>query len=119
MAPFDPLPGQMQWPFVVEPHDHMLFRVKGKEPNTILTVERQIYTVRICEYTGPLFYGRFWCYEDDEAALIALVAYIERYDAPEPAGWQRAIDWQASRYRVRRAKTVDGKRVVYENEEEM
>lgn len=78
-------------PFIVPIHDLMLARCAGKVPGTVLTVEQMVYTVRICEYTEPLSYGRHWCYADMEQAVIALARYLADDDAAEPTGWVKAV----------------------------
>lgn len=83
--------------FDVPAHNLMLARCPGKQPNTVLTIEVQIFTVRICEYTEPIFYERFWCFEDAEAAVSALARYMEDEAADEPVGWKRAGDRQGIR----------------------
>ena len=50
----------MTMPFEVPTHPLMLLRVPGKRPDTVLTVERQIYNVIIAEYTEPLYHPRQW-----------------------------------------------------------
>lgn len=103
---------QAQMPFDVPLHDLMLLRLPGKRPGTVLTVEMMAYTVRICEYTEPLSYERFWCYSayaqddahghellarDAQGAVLAACAAIEAVcaylvsDQEEPAGWIKAV----------------------------
>lgn len=100
-------------PFEVPRHSNMRLRMCGKVQGTVLTVEQQIFTVRICEYTEPLCYGRFWCFETLEAALVGLAIYLNDHGTDEPCGWTRAIDF-VDGYRVR--KLIDGEILVMEPE---
>ena len=79
-------------PFDVPPHPNQIAQVAGKAGKTVLTIEQQIFTVRICEYDEPLSYGRFWCYDNVQFAIIALAVYLVTEEATEPKGWQRAVD---------------------------
>lgn len=88
----DPQSTEKEMAFEVPLHDRMLVRTAGKRPDTVLTVEQQIYTWRICEYTEPWSYNRFWCYESADHAVDALMIYLLFPDAEEPKGWTRAID---------------------------
>ena len=76
-------------PFEVEWHDGMLVRCTGKVPGTVLALVQMLYIWRICEYTEPLSYGRFWDYETLEAALEGLWKYLlsEGATEPQPLGW--------------------------------
>jgi len=100
-------------PFRVATHDRMLLQITGKVTGTMLTVEQQIYTWRVAEYTDPLFYGRNWCWATLDEALDALARYMASSDATEPGGWVRAMDYENG-YRVRRSRVVDGVREEYE-----
>lgn len=98
MSDFKPLP------FQVDKHDRMIARVCGIEPNTVLCIELQIYTVRISEYTDPLSYGRFWCFESLQEALFGLAIYQNQHpEVTEPVGWVRAVDFEGG-YRVRKVR---------------
>lgn len=92
-------------PFVVPHHDRMHVRICGRVPNTVLAVEAMAFTVRISEYTEPLSYGRFWCFETLGKALMGLAIYLNDHGLDEPCGWTRAIDFVGG-YRVR--KMFDG-----------
>lgn len=50
----------MTMPFDVPNHSLILFKVPGKRPGTVLAIERQLFNVKIAEYTEPLFYSRQW-----------------------------------------------------------
>lgn len=102
---------EIPFAFVVEPHEYMFACIPGKVPGTVLTIEAQIYTWRICEYTEPLFIGRSWCYENLGVALGALMNYVTVEVATEPQGWKRAIDFENG-YRIRRARVEFGERVI-------
>lgn len=47
-------------PFDVPDHDHMLLKVPGKRPGTVLAIERQLFNVKIAEYVEPMFFDRQW-----------------------------------------------------------
>jgi hypothetical protein len=108
-----------EFPFEVPLHDRMALRVPGKLPQTVLCIEQQIYTWRISEYTEPISYGRHWCYESFEEALIAVAAFVSE-PGNEPDGWIRATDFgdgvgphdRHYTIRVRRSHVIDGERVV-------
>lgn len=104
------------FPFEVEKHDRMLLRVCGKVPDTVLCVEQQIYTWRVSEYTEPISYGRFWCFDNVGDALEGLLGYLANEEATEPDGWKRAIDFEGG-YRVRRVLFAYGKREIIETED--
>jgi hypothetical protein len=112
------------YPFEVPVHDHMIATVPGKRPGTVLTLERQIYTFRICEYTEPISYGRHWCYQELPVAVQALADYLVQELAVEPQRWVRAIDFgddldAAHEWiRVRRARVEHGQRVVVVDDSE-
>lgn len=76
-------------PFEVPLHERMLVRC-SKDGETVLTVEQMIYTWRICQYTEPLSYGNYWCFETKEAALGGLWCYLLEV-TPEPTGWTKAV----------------------------
>lgn len=101
-------PPSRTFPFEVPIHDRMIARVAGKRPNTVLTVEQMVYTVRICEYTEPWSYDRHWCFESLGEALSALMDYLEIDVATEPAGWVKARDEKGTR----RAHVEFGERVI-------
>ena len=88
-----PRPGRAL-PFEVEAHALMPVRVAGKDGTTVLTIERNIYNFKVCEYDGPLSFFRQWCYPDYEQAYVALVRYLIEPEATELAGWTRAIDME-------------------------
>jgi len=100
-------------PFQVPTHDRMIVRICGKVPDTVLCIEQQIYTYRISEYTEPISYGRFWCFETLSKAWLGLAIYLGNHDVTEPMGWTRAIDF-VDGYRVR--KLIDGEILVMEPE---
>jgi hypothetical protein len=101
-------------PFVVEEHKTMFMRVAGKG-DTVLTLERNIYSWNIYEYSDPLFRRRAWWYPEHEfgVAVSALLDYMEVEVAPEPQGWLRADDIdEQGRSRTRRAHIEAGERVI-------
>jgi hypothetical protein len=100
--------------FVVELHDMMFFRVAGKG-DTVLTLERNIYSWNIYEYSDPLFRRRSWWYKEHEfdIAVSELLSYLEIEAATEPAGWLRADDFDEQGWsRIRRAHVEFGERVI-------
>lgn len=80
-----------EYPFEVADHRLMYFMLPGKVPGTVLTIEQQIYTVRINQYTEPRFIECFWCYHNEIEARIALAFYIASDEYDEPRGWERAV----------------------------
>lgn len=114
-------------PFVVEEHDRMILRVRGKEAQTVLTIEAMLYTWRISEYSEPLSYGRHWCFETIEAAIGGLLDYLDVPVAVEPQGWIRATDFGEGvkahdrhyQVRVRRSHYEFGERVITLDGEEI
>lgn len=99
-----------EMPFEVSIDPEMVARIPGKMPGTVLTIELGIYNATIYEYTDPLFRGRQWSYETAGEALNALAIYIST-PGYEPDNWIRAIDFDDG-YRVRRARIIDGERVI-------
>lgn len=47
-------------PFDVPEHEEMILKTPGKRPGTVLAIERQLFNVKIAEYTEPLFFDRQW-----------------------------------------------------------
>lgn len=76
-------------PFEVPLHDRMLVRC-SKDGETVLTIEQMIYTWRICQYTEPLYYGNYWCFETMEDAMAGLWVYL-LCEVEEPEGWTKAV----------------------------
>lgn len=101
--------------FVVPEHAMMLVRVPGKVAGTVLTLERMVYTVRICEYTDPYSVGRSWCYETWIEAALHLGMYLGDDAADEPGGWIRANVYGEDGFSIRRARIIDGERVIAED----
>ena len=100
------------FPFEVPPHNTMAMRVPGKLPQTVLTIERMLYSWRLCEYTEPLFIGRAWWYESFEDALRALADFVS-LPGNEAQGWLRADDIdEQGRSRTRRAHVEFGELVI-------
>lgn len=114
-------------PFEVEPHRLIFVRVAGRVEKTVLTIERQIYTWRICEYEDTWSIGRFWCYHEFSDALSALLVYVDKegVESKEPEGWHRAVDGGCGApitrgcggYRVRKVQYAYGERRIVEVEE--
>lgn len=101
-------------PFVVEQHNLMFMRVAGKG-DTVLTLERNLYSWNIYEYSDPLFRHRAWWYDMEEfgQAVTALLEYLESERATEPQGWLRSDDFdEVGRSRTRRAHMEFGERVI-------
>lgn len=107
-------------PFVVEQHNLMFMRVAGKN-GTVITLERNLYSWNIYEYSEPLFRHRAWWYdvEDFGQAVTALLEYLEVDRATEPQGWLRADDFDDRGWpRCRRAHVEFGERVITVDGEE-
>jgi hypothetical protein len=102
--------------FIVELHEYMAARVPGKNPQTVLTIEKMLYSWRLCEYSDPLFIARAWWYESFDEALTALVDFTT-LPGNEPQGWLRADDVFEGYSRIRRAKLEFGERVITEDGE--
>lgn len=100
-----------EMPFEVAWHEHMAAIVPGKMPLTVLTIERMIYSWRICEYSDPLFIARAWWYEEFEEALTALIDFTTM-PGNEPQGWLRADDVFEGNTRIRRARIEFGERLI-------
>lgn len=81
---------QNELPFEVALHDLMVMRVAGKDGTTVLTVERNLYNVKVCEYSEPLFYFRDWWYPTLQEALLALATYLSVPEQAELLGWIRS-----------------------------
>lgn len=108
----------IELPFNVPLHDGMLARIPGMVDNTVLTIERQIYTYRICEYTDPMGIGRHWCYVSLQDAAMALADYFEACGSmAEPKNWTKAVDRGPDGHRVRRGRLANGVFVILEDEE--
>lgn len=116
---------ELEYAFEVEPFDTMAARLPGKLPETVLVLQVMIYTWRIAEYTDPMSYGRYWCYDDQHEALRSIIVFLVD-DKPEPSNWIKAVDFGEGvgphdrHYviRVRKARVVDGERVIYRVNEE-
>jgi hypothetical protein len=104
--------------FEVPVHDTMYLRVPGKIPNTVLTVEKMLYSWRLCEYSDPLFIARAWWYEELGEALQALSQFVATPGAVEAGGWLRADDTHEGQWRTRRARVEAGERVIVEDDGE-
>lgn len=101
-----------EFPFVVEPHEMMVACVPGKMPQTVLTIDRQLFNVVVHEYTEPLSWRREWSYRTVDEAIGALAVYLST-PAPEPYGWLRAVDHdEQGFYRMRRSRVEFGERVI-------
>lgn len=98
--------------FEVPLHEHMALRIPGKMPLTVLTIERMIFSWRICEYTDPLFIGRAWWYDSFEEALTAVADFMSSPAGEPDNGWLRADDIFEGSSRTRRAHFEFGERVI-------
>ena len=106
-----------QMPFDVPWHEMMVLRVPGKMPLTVLTIERMLYSWRLCEYSEPLYIARSWWYESQDEAITALATFLSS-PGNEPQDWIRADGVVDGHYCIRRAHIVDGERVITVDEPE-
>lgn len=104
-------------PFIVPQSDLMFWQATSPNPNTVLTLERDLYAWTIYEYTDPLSRSRQWMYADKQDqetdflfALHSLFDYLFNPDnTTEPPDWTRAIDFPNGKLRTRRLHTyADG-----------
>lgn len=49
-----------EFAFDVPEHSMMILKVPGKRPGTVLVVERQLFNIKVSEYTEPLYCPRQW-----------------------------------------------------------
>lgn len=85
-------------PFVVPLHCYQLNQLRGKLPQTVITLEVQIANAAIFEWDEEMSWQRKWCFPTLPQAYIALMCWLDDNDAEEPSGWVRALDAKRVRY---------------------
>lgn len=111
-----PILSDFPLPFVVPLHDRMWVR-STRDGKTVLTLEQMIYTWRVCDYTAPLSYGNYWCFETMEDAVGGLWCYLLGL-TDEPEGWTKAVTRDESDERMfKTRRKINGEIVEGEEEE--